>query len=323
MKAVFFDGELKVVDIPKPAPEGNEVLIRVTMAGICNTDLEIIKGYRGFQGILGHEFTGIVEDAAPNYRNRVGKRVVGEINCGCGACNLCRAGLEKHCDRRTTIGISGRPGCFADYLTLPVANIHEIPETVAYEEAVFTEPLAAAFEIREQCQVQSKDRVLILGDGKLGILCAAVLQLTGAHVTLAGKHTGKLNVASGQGVHAVKLEDLPKEKLFDIVVEATGNADGVKIAMNMTRARGTIILKSAMAHAASCDLTPVVIREITMIGSRCGPFEPALDAIARRTIDVRPLITGIYPLRDSLRAFAEAQESDALKVLIDFRNETE
>lgn len=320
MKAVVFDGELKLVDVPMPSPERNEALIRVNMAGVCNTDLEIMRGYLGFKGIIGHEFTGIVEDAPQPHKDCVGKRVVGEINCGCGRCGFCRAGLEKHCFWRTTIGISGRPGSFAEYLALPVANLHEIPDTMPDEEAVFTEPLAAAFEILEQFRVKSEDRVLVLGDGKLGILCALVLRLTGANITIAGKHTGKLSIASAQGVCAVKARDLPREKLFDVTVEATGSADGAEMAMNMTRPRGTIILKSTTADAASCDLTPAVIRELTLIGSRCGPFEPALDSIARRSVDVRPLITGIFPFKEALQAFEAAQKEGALKILITFRN---
>ena len=319
MRAIVFDGELRVVDVPKPPPADSEALVRINVAGICNTDLEIMKGYRGFHGIIGHEFAGIVENAPKTHRQWIGKRVVGEINCGCGACDLCRAGLEKHCDQRTTIGISGRAGAFAEYIALPTANLHEIPDGLADEEAVFTEPVAAAFEILEQIRVQSQDKVLVLGDGKLGILCALVLRLTGADITLAGKHEGKLNVAANQGISTVLVQDLPRGQLFDIVVEATGNPHVLEMAMNVTRPRGKIILKSTTAHASPLNLSPLVIHEITLIGSRCGPFAPAIDAIARRHINVKPLISAIFPPEKINEAFEAAQKDYALKILINFR----
>jgi threonine dehydrogenase-like Zn-dependent dehydrogenase len=319
MRAIVFDGELRVVDMPKPAAADTEVLVRINVAGICNTDLEIMKGYRGFQGIIGHEFAGIVDDAPQTHHQWIGKRVVGEINCGCGACDLCHAGLGKHCAHRTTIGISGRAGAFAEYIALPAANLHEIPDGLADEEAVFTEPVAAAFEILEQIRVKSQDKVLVLGDGKLGILCALVLRLTGANITLAGKHKGKLNIAANQGISTVLVRDLPRGQLFDIVVEATGNPHVLEMAMNVTRPRGKIILKSTTAHASPLNLSPLVIHEITLIGSRCGPFAPAIDAIARRCIDVKPFIFAIFPPEKINEAFEAAQKDNALKILVNFR----
>lgn len=319
MKAIVFDGRLKVVDIPKPVPASGEVLIRVSVAGICNTDIEIMKGYLGFQGIIGHEFTGIVENAAGDCPGMSGKRVVGEINCGCGICGLCRKGLEKHCPRRTTLGILGRQGALAEYTTLPIANLHEIPGSLSDEQAVFTEPLAAAFEILEQVKIERDHRVLVLGDGKLGILCALALNLTGAEILLAGKHPGKLDIAARQGIPALLIEDLPPgDGAFDMVVEATGKSQGLDIAMKLTRPRGKIILKSTVADNVPFDLAPVVVNEITIVGSRCGPFKPALEALANGSVDVKPLISAVFPARNAKDAFRAAGSAENLKVLIDF-----
>ena len=320
MKAIVFDGRLRLTsDQQKPLPAHGEALIRVTMAGICNTDMEITRGYLGFQGTIGHEFTGIVEAADGRSTKWIGKRAVGEINCGCRSCDLCRAGLEKHCPDRTTIGILGREGAFAEYMTLPVRNLHEIPRGLTDEEAVFTEPLAAAFEILEQIPVAPKDRILVLGDGKLGILCALTLRLTGAQVTLAGKHAAKLSVARNQGVPVVLKKDLAPTGKYDIVVEATGSAGAFETAMKLTRPRGTIVLKSTVAHGTPINLAPLVIDEITVVGSRCGPFKPALKALADGRIDVRPLISAVFPAGEAKKAFAAARNRNNLKVLLDFR----
>ena len=318
MKAVVFDGKLRVIDMPEPVPAPGEALIRVSMAGICNTDLEIMKGYLGFQGIIGHEFTGIVEEAPDDPRIQ-GKRVVGEINCGCGECALCSAGLEKHCPRRTTLGILRRQGALAEYTTLPIGNLYEIPGGLAEEQAVFAEPLAAAFEILQQVKMDRNSRVLVLGDGKLGILCALVLKLTGANISLAGKYPEKLDIGARQGVSSILLKDLPGESMFDMVVEATGNPRGLDLAMKHTRPRGTIILKSTVTDAFPVNLAPVVIKEITVVGSRCGPFTPALQALADGSVDVRPLITAVFPAHDAPKAFRTAKAKGSLKVLIDFR----
>lgn len=305
--------------MPKPQPAPGEALIRVSLAGICNTDIEIMKGYLGFQGIIGHEFTGIVEEAAANTPEMSGKRVVGEINCGCGICDLCRIGLEKHCPRRTTLGILGRQGAFAEYTTLPAANLHEIPGNLSDEQAVFTEPLAAAFEMLEQVTITRGARVLVLGDGKLGILCALALKLTGAQILLAGKHHDKLAIAARQGICTLLVKDLPQNSTFDIVVEATGNAQGLDIAMQFTRPRGTIILKSTVADNMPINLAPIVINEVTVVGSRCGPFKPALQALADGSIDVRPLITEVFPAHNAGEALSAAGKKENLKILLDFR----
>jgi len=248
-----------------------------------------------------------------------GKRVVGEINCGCGICGLCRMGLEKHCPRRTTLGILRRQGALAEYTTLPAANLHEIPGNLSDEQAVFTEPLAAAFEILEQVTITRDQRVLVLGDGKLGTLCALTLKLTGAQILLAGKHAEKLAVAARQGISALFMKDLPQDSTFDVVVEATGNPQGINIASQFTRPRGTIVLKSTVADNIPIDLAPIVINEITVVGSRCGPFKPALQALSDGSIDVKPLIAAVFPARDAEEAFRAAGKKESLKILIDFR----
>jgi len=320
LKAIVFDGRrLRLADdLQKPAAVHGEALIRVTMAGICNTDMEIMKGYLGFQGIIGHEFTGIVEAIDGRSKKLLGKRVVGEINCGCRHCGLCLEGLEKHCPDRTTLGILGRDGAFAQYTTLPVGNLHEIPDNLTDEEAVFTEPLAAAFEILEQIRIKSTDKVLVLGDGKLGILCALTLRLTGADLTLAGKHPWKLSVAREQGVPVVLAKDLlPAGNKYDVVVEATGSADAFETAMKLTRPRGTIVLKSTVAHGAPVNLAPLVIDEMTVVGSRCGPFKPALNALAKGLINVKPLISAVFPFEEAKKAFTRAKMRNVLKVLLD------
>jgi len=281
--------------------------------------MEIIKGYQGFRGVLGHEFVGVVESAADEASILLGKRVVGEINIGCGECEYCRAGLGNHCPRRTVLGIVERDGAMAEYLTLPVGNLHEVPDEVSDEEAVFTEPLAAAFEITEQVAVSSNHSVLVMGDGKLGILSALVLGLTGADVTLMGKHENKLHVAAAQGVKTVLLGEMGEEETYDIVVEATGSAGGFETALSLVRPRGTVVLKSTVAESREMNLAPIVINEITVIGSRCGPFDTALQALAEKKIDVTPLVTETFPVRDAERAFELARKKGSLKVLIDFR----
>lgn len=321
MKAIVFDDTLRYIE-DHPLPELNrpdEALIRVRMAGICNTDLEIIKGYMGFKGIPGHEFVGIVEKAGEHNRSFINKRVVGEINCVCGVCDYCIGGLSRHCPQRTTLGISGRDGAFAEYLTLPVANLHEVPDNISDEEAVFTEPLAAAFEILEQVNVRPTDKIIVLGDGKLGLLCAFVLALTGAKIALAGNHDRKLAIAREAGIPVYPANDLPAGRKYDIVVEATGTPVGLKNALELVRPRGTIVLKSTVAASREVDLNRIVIDEITLLGSRCGPFEPALRALSDKTVNVRPLISGIFPADRALDAFAAAVQKGSLKVLIDFR----
>jgi threonine dehydrogenase-like Zn-dependent dehydrogenase len=320
MKAIVFDGKLKYVkDHPTPVPAEDEALIRVSMAGICNTDLEIVKGYLGFRGVLGHEFVGTVLEARGKDQGLVGKRVVGEINCGCGTCEYCLGGLGNHCPSRKTLGILGKDGAFAEYVTLPVDNLWEVPGAMSDEEAVFAEPLAAAFEITDQIQIRPTDRVLVLGDGKLGILAALVLNLTQADVTLVGKHDGKLGIARAQKINTVGLKDLETAKQYDVVVEATGSPTGFDLALQLVKPRGVIVLKTTAAQGKETNLAPVVIDEIQVTGSRCGPFAPALRALSREAIDVKPLITSIYRPEEAVKAFKKATSRESLKVIVGFR----
>jgi threonine dehydrogenase-like Zn-dependent dehydrogenase len=319
MKAIVFDGKLKYVkDWPVPEPGEGEAMIRVTLAGICNTDLEIVKGYLGFQGILGHEFVGTVKEVKGEDQDLVGKRVVGEINYGCGICEYCLKGLQRHCPTRKTLGILGKDGAFAEYVTLPTDNLWEVPDNVADEDAVFTEPLAAAFEITEQIQIKPTDRVLLLGDGKLGILAALVLGLTQADVVLAGKHDRKLQIAREQGINTVRFRDLEIIKQYDVVVDVTGSAEGFDLALQLVKPRGIIVLKTTVAQGKEMNLAPVVIDEIQVIGSRCGPFAPALRALSKRQISLKPLITATYGPDEAGKAFKKAVSKDSLKVILDF-----
>jgi len=319
MKAVVFDKELKLIDdYPKPSPKQGEALVRVLLAGVCNTDLELMKGYMGFTGVLGHEFVGVVEEAPEGHGHLVGKRVTGEINLYCGKCDVCRAGMPTHCPNRSVLGILNKDGAMAEYLTLPVRNLQVVPDGVPDEEAVFTEPLAAAFEILEQVHLQPTDRVLVMGDGKLGLLCAQVLGLTQAEVTLLGKHKEKLAIAGARGVQTVLLNEFKAGRDFDVVVEATGTAAGFTSALGCVRPRGTIVLKSTVAQAAELNLAPVVIDEISVVGSRCGPFAPALRALEKKLVDVRPMISAVYSVDDAMQAFEHAARKGVLKVLVKF-----
>lgn len=322
MKAIVFDGSRLNYAEDHPLPELNkagEALIKVRIAGICNTDLEITKGYMGFKGIPGHEFVGIVKKTDERNALLINKRAVGEINCVCGVCDYCTGGLPRHCPERTTLGISGRDGAFAEYLVLPVENLHEVPDNISDEEAVFTEPLAAAFEIVEQVDIKPTDRIIVLGDGKLGLLCAFVLALTGAKTTVTGNHGRKLAIAREAGIAAYPIKDLPIDRKYDVVVEATGTPAGLQSALELVRPRGTIVLKSTVASRREVDLNRIVIDEITILGSRCGPFEPALRALSDKTVNVKPLISGIFPANNALEAFRIAGQKNSLKVLIDFR----
>jgi threonine dehydrogenase-like Zn-dependent dehydrogenase len=321
MKALFFDGlMLHALDNYKtPSPGKNEALIRVLMAGICGTDMEIVKGYKGFKGVPGHEFVGVVEKAEGRYSNLAGKRVVGEINLGCGTCDLCLRGLEKHCPERAALGITDKDGVFAEYVTLPLKNLWEVPDRLSDEEAVFTEPLAAAFEVTEQVHVRPTDKTLVLGDGKLGLLVAFVLHLSGANVVMAGKHDAKLSIARQARIRTKKVNELSTKRAYEIVVEATGSAEGIGLALDLVKPRGTIVLKSTIVEEKKMNLTRAVIDEVTIVGSRCGPFPPALAALASGRIDVKPLISAIYPFNEVQKAFERAREKDAVKVLLDLK----
>ncbi|MGM0651894.1 MAG: MDR/zinc-dependent alcohol dehydrogenase-like family protein [Bacillota bacterium] len=320
MKALVFNKKLDLVnDYKKPVPATDEALVKILLAGICNTDLEIVRGYQDFCGIPGHEFVGLVEEVKSRQQGLVGKRVVGEINCGCGVCDFCIKGIKSHCRRRRVIGIKGKNGALAEYLTLPVSNLHEVPGSVSDEEAVFTEPLASVFEILEQVHIRPTDRVAVLGDGKLGLLTAMVLQHSGAELCLVGKHPEKLVLAGSSQIKTLLLEDLPRESSFNLVVEATGSQAGFELARKISKPHGTLVLKSTVAESNELNLSSLVVNEITLIGSRCGPFPPAIRALENKTIDVKPLISNILPANKALEAFKAAAEKNTLKVLVDFR----
>lgn len=330
MRALVYGPDGLTLDLkyPQPEPRHGEALIRVSLAGICNTDLEIVRGYMGFQGILGHEFVGIVEHidrqpGASTPHSLIGKRVVGEINAACrkSACWYCQRGMHTQCPERTTLGILGRNGAFAEYLTLPVENLHVVPDKVSDEEAVFVEPLAANFEIFEQVHVHPTDRVIVLGDGKMGQLAARVLAFSGCEVTLVGKHPEKLLLVKDSGINTCLLDDIdslsaPGQHKVDIVVECTGSEQGLEMALRLVRARGILVLKSTVSQKSFIHLAPIVIDEIQVQGSRCGPFAPAIRALSQESIDVRPLISGRYHLDDALAAFDYAAQKEVLKVLV-------
>lgn len=319
MKAVVFDETLKLVnDYEKPTPQKGEALIRITLAGICNTDFEITKGYMGYKGILGHEFVGIVEEVNDEDKSLVGKRVVGEISTGCRKCNWCAQGLERHCPDRSTIGIWKKDGCFAEYLTWATTSLREVPENVSDEQAVFVEPLAAGLEILEQLHIQPAEKLVILGDGKLGLTTALALNASNIDVLLVGKHQNKLDIASKQGVKTKLLSDLEVKKEWDFVVEATGSISGFETALALTKPRGTLVLKSTIAASKEFNLAPIVIDEIRVQGSRCGQFNPALRLLASKKVDFSPLISGTYGIDDAIEALKKNKEKDTLKVLLKF-----
>lgn len=321
MKAVVFDEGLKLVnDYAKPVPEKGEALIKVTLAGICNTDYEIIKGYMGYRGILGHEAVGVVVDVNGEDKSLVGKRVVSEISYGCKEpdCPYCAQKLYRHCPNRHTLGIWRKDGCFAEYFTMPVEVLFEVPDNVPDEQAVFVEPLAAACEITEQLHIKPFEKVIVLGDGKLGLITALTLNAQNIDVILIGKHQNKLDIAKAQGVETKLLNDVKIEKIYDVVVEATGSISGFETALALTKPRGTLVLKSTVAASKEFNLAPIVIDEITVLGSRCGQFGPALRLLKSGKIDFTPLISARYKADDAIAAFEKNKEKETLKVLLEF-----
>ena len=315
MRALCFDGQRLRLDAghPLPAVAPGEALIRVRLAGICNTDLEIIRGYMGFQGVLGHEFVGVVAECAD--AAWVGRRVVGEINCPCGVCTYCSRGLPTHCLQRTTLGIWGRDGALADYCLLPLGNLHAVPDVLQDEGAVFAEPLAAAMEVLEQVHLSPTERVIVLGDGKLGLLVAQALSLAGCDLTCVGHHPRKLELLRRRGIDA-RLADEMGDAQVDCVVECTGRAEGFAQARAWVRPRGRLVLKSTYHGDLQADLTGLVVDEITLVGSRCGPFAPALRLLERDLVDVASLVEGVYEMDEGLVAFERAGTRGALKVLV-------
>ncbi len=321
MKAVVFDKELKLVDnYAKPVPQKGEALIRITLAGICNTDYEITKGYMGYAGILGHEAVGIVEEINDDDKSLLGKRVVAEISYGCKdpQCTYCAEKLYRHCPNRHTLGIWKKDGCFAEYMTMPLEVLFEVPDNVPDEQAVFVEPLAAACEITEQLHIKPFEKVVVLGDGKLGLITALTLNAQNIDVILVGKHQNKLDIAKAQGVKTYLLNDFAIEKKYDVVVEATGSISGFETALALTRPRGVLVLKSTVAASKEFNLAPIVIDEITVLGSRCGQFGPALRLLKNNRIDFSPLISAVYNADDAIEAFEKNKQKDVLKVLLKF-----
>lgn len=333
MRALYWNGHALNVDSSYPTPSiaseidnggsavvgatggrllSPRVLVKVHLAGVCSTDLQIFQGYMGFKGVPGHEFVGSVLEGPSEF---IGERVVGEINFGCGNCDACRRELSRHCPNRSVMGILNADGAFAEYVSVPVGNLHRVPDNVIDEAAVFTEPLAAAFEILTQIQLDPGDEVLVLGDGKLGNLCAQVLRLTGAKITALGKHADKLKLIKQAGVRTMQLSDW-QPRLFDVVVEATGSASGLELALSAVRPRGTLILKSTIAGAHQVSMAPIVINEVNVIGSRCGPFPDALDSLAAKQVSVTPLIEKIYPLNDGVEAIDHAAKPGTRKILL-------
>ena len=313
MRAIVIDAQPKLRgDYPDPHPAAGESLVRVRMAGICGTDLELVRGYMEYRGVPGHEFVGEVAESAD--AKLVGKRVVGEINAACGRCDACIVGMGRHCLNRSVLGILARDGAFADYLTLPDINLIPVPERMPDELAVFTEPAAAAYEIFEQTYIGRNEKILVLGDGRLGALVGLVLWAEGYAPVVGGHHEHKLSLLAGMGVK-VALEDQLKPG-FDVVVDCTGSSAGFNRAIALVRPRGRLILKSTAAAGAQMNLAAVVVNEITVTGSRCGRFAPALEAIASGKIDPRPLISALYPLEEAVEAFAAAADPANFKVLL-------
>ncbi|PYS60585.1 MAG: alcohol dehydrogenase [Acidobacteria bacterium] len=332
MKALRYENrELKIADVAKPIGDG-EAVVRVTLSGICNTDLEIARGYAGFQGTIGHEFVGVIESLsearasarAPNPSEpsmtvglAPGQRVVGEINAGCGVCDLCRSGDPRHCPQRTVLGIVGRDGAHAEFLKLPMVNLLPVPREIPDEHAVFAEPLAAACGILERAVVSEDTNLAVIGDGKLGLLCAQVLATTGAAVTLIGKHQNKLQIAARRSLETITVEQAnSRTRQFDLVVEASGSSSGFQLALDVLRPRGVLVLKSTFHGPTEMNAARIVVDEISVVGSRCGRFAPALELLRSNTIDVESLISEEFALADGVRAMERAAESNVLKVLL-------
>jgi threonine dehydrogenase-like Zn-dependent dehydrogenase len=303
-------------NIPKPSQRNDEALVRVRLAGICSTDLELIKGYYPYTGILGHEFVGEIVEAteAPE---RIGERVVGEINVACGACNSCLRGQITHCEQRTVLGIVNRDGAFAEYLRLPLTNLITVPASISDESAVFTEPLAAALEIQEQVTIRPTDSVLVVGAGRLGQLIAQTLVLTGCYLQVVARYDKQRQLLAARQIVWIDEEAVGKQ-VFDIVIEATGSVGGFTLARHAVRPRGTIVLKSTFKGNLSVNFSALVVDEITLVGSRCGPFAPALRLLENRLIDPISLVDGRFPFEKALEAFERVRQPGTLKVLLFF-----
>lgn len=313
MRAIVLDDQVNLIATrPTPSPTPGEVLVRVIRAGVCETDLQLIKGYMGFRGVLGHEFVGVAESGP-----LAGRRVVGEINCACWNCETCRMGLPTHCPNRTVLGILNHDGAFADVIAVPQRNLHAVPDALSDDVAVFTEPVAAAYQIPAQMTIRKTDRIIVLGDGRLGNLCAQVLARSSDHVRVVGKHPEKLSILSSMGIATALLSEALDPRSFDVVVDCTGSESGLPAALKLVRPRGTIVLKTTVAGQQTLAWAPFVIDEVTLIGSRCGPFDRALAALEQGHVNVQPLISDRFDLSRGLDALARAQTKGILKVLLD------
>jgi len=316
MKALRFEnGNLRLVNTEIPA-RSSEAVVRVKLAGICKTDLEIIRGYAGFSGTIGHEFVGVVEDSPE--RSQIGCRVVGKINVGCGQCRLCEQKDARHCLNRTVLGIHNRDGAFAEFLSLPPGNLLAVPQSIADRQAVFTEPLAAGCEILDQVVIDRADRVAVIGDGRLGQLISRVIATTGCDPLLIGKHPEKLKLANQAGIRVISLGEIDPSSRFDFVIEASGSPQGLTLALALVRPRGTIILKSTYHGKTELETSRIVVDEISIIGSRCGRFETALNLLESGKVKVEPLISREFSLDEWELAMAEAKRPESLKVLFRF-----
>ncbi len=313
MKALIFDGTLTLAETTTPEPGDHDVLIRVLYSAICNTDLEILRGYMGFQGIPGHEFVG--EVITPG-RRLSGRTVVGEINCPCGVCYLCRTGRQTHCPERSVLGIYNRNGAFAEYLVLPEGNLHPVPDHLAQTSAVFTEPLAAAVEIFQQVHIRPTQKVFIFGAGKLGLLVAQVFRMNGCDYRVFSRGETSVAKAESMGINAALVSTLKDADKAEVCIDCTGSPAGINIAMAHLYPRGKLVLKTTVAHPDKIDLNQVVINEFEIIGSRCGPFEPALKLLNEGLVNPEPMITKTFGFGDILEAFEFAAKPGVLKVLI-------
>ena len=318
MRALRFDGHLHLTaDEPQPSPAAHEALLHIRLAGICHTDLELTRGYMGFSGVLGHEFVGEVVQGNDRWQPRT--RVVGDINIACGECAYCRGGITSQCAKRATLGLANYDGAFGDYIRMPFANLHCVPDAIPDDEAVFTEPLAAALQVTELTHIRPSDRVVVIGAGKLGLLIAQVLQRTGCELTVIVRRERPKRLLRQWGIDTLDAANTDVRALrqtAQVVVDVTGNEDGFQLALDIVRPRGTIVLKSTYAQMPTVNMSKVVVDEIKIVGSRCGSFDAALRMLLTKQVDVRSLIEATYSLDDAVQAFGHAAQTGVLKVLL-------